>query len=199
MNAAATAASTASALITAASTATANACSSSTVEGGTLAAPGAADGSIANCSGAVTGDANGDRSTGSAGLTMGGTRAKSSRVGCGIRGVTESRAVQAAALSRALDCLKDTGLNTNKGTGKGNLLGFLFHFHRDQFIYKLVLISITMLTESLNSKATKEGVASPNWHPVLLDPFEDGLKKTFAHLEDVPTVKTKVGFVCKIT
>jgi len=56
-----------------------------------------------------------------------------------------------------------------------------------------------MLTESLNSKATKEGVASPNWHPVLLDPFEDSLKKTFAHLEDVPTVKTKVRLVGKIT
>lgn len=50
------------------------------------------------------------------------------------------------------------------------------------------------MIESLNSKSNKEGVASPNWHPILLDPFEDSLKKTFSHLEDVPTVKTKARF-----
>lgn len=42
-------------------------------------------------------------------------RLKTSRSANGIRGFTESRAVQAAALSRALDCLKGTGLGPNKG------------------------------------------------------------------------------------
>ena len=168
-------------LISAASTATANACNPP--EGGVLAAPGAADAAIA------TAETQGDRSTASAGLNMGGARAKSSRVGCGIRGVTESRAVQAAALSRALDCLKDTGLNTSKGAGKGTK-----KTHHNVIVQLLILFSI--FTESLNLKSTKEGVSSPNWHanPILLDPFEDSLKKTFAHLEDVPTVKTKVRF-----
>ena len=43
------------------------------------------------------------------------TRLKIARSTIGIRGFTESRAVQAAALTRALDCLKGTGLGPNKG------------------------------------------------------------------------------------
>lgn len=42
-------------------------------------------------------------------------RTKMNKPANGIRGFTESRAVQAAALSRALDCLKGNGLAPNKG------------------------------------------------------------------------------------
>jgi hypothetical protein len=54
-------------------------------------------------------------STGIATATNRNTRIKIARSTIGIRGFTESRAVQAAALSRALDCLKSTGLGPSKG------------------------------------------------------------------------------------
>ena len=54
--------------------------------------------------------------TGISSATNRNTRTKMTRLTVGIRGFTESRAVQAAALSRALDCLKGTELGQNKGT-----------------------------------------------------------------------------------
>ncbi|KAK4020172.1 period circadian protein [Daphnia magna] len=93
-------------------------------------------------------------------------RLKTSRSANGIRGFTESRAVQAAALSRALDCLKGTGLGPNK--------------------------------ESLTSKCGKEDATSSSWRSII-DPLETSLKKTFAHLEEVPTVKSKDAFIAAIS
>lgn len=100
------------ALISAASTAVANVC---TVEGGNLlATTGPCPSDAAGLSGG-----NGSSAVGcSAGMTTTSglnTRTKLPRSSSGIRGVTESRAVQAAALSRALDCLKGTGLSPSKG------------------------------------------------------------------------------------
>lgn len=101
----------AAALISAASTAVANVCA---VEGGNLlvtAGPCAPDSvGLSGGNGVSVGGSSGMASV--SGLN---TRTKLPRSSNGIRGVTESRAVQAAALSRALDCLKGTGLSPNKG------------------------------------------------------------------------------------
>lgn len=95
----------AAALITASSTAVANVC---TVEGGNLTT------TAGTCSSETTSNTPSGvgNVTSSSSLN---TRSKLPRASSGIRSVTESRAVQAAALSRALDCLKGNGLTPGKG------------------------------------------------------------------------------------
>lgn len=173
----------AAALNSAASTAVANVC---TVEGGNLLntsgpcpsdSTGLSGGNVSSVGGCSAGMAS------ASGLN---TRTKLPRSTSGIRGVTESRAVQAAALSRALDCLKGTGLSPSKGITFTNVT-----FHP----YRLLIFAFHLIPkiESLSSKCGKEDATTSSWRSILIDPLETSLKKTFAHLEEVPTVKSKVN------
>ncbi|XP_046445918.1 period circadian protein-like isoform X1 [Daphnia pulex] len=157
------AAASAAAVISATSLAMANVF---TVEGGDLVTTSGPSPSDSTGFSSGTGASIGG-STGIASATNRNTRIKIARSTIGIRGFTESRAVQAAALSRALDCLKGTGLGPSK--------------------------------ESISSsKCGKEDATTSSWRSII-DPLESSLKKTFAHLEEVPTVKSKEAFIAAIS
>jgi hypothetical protein len=92
------------------------------------------------------------------------TRLKIARSTIGIRGFTESRAVQAAALTRALDCLKGTGLGPNKGV-------FFILFINIYFPMQM-LISIlkqNQLVQSAGKRMQQHRRGDPSsipWNPV---------------------------------
>ena len=174
-------ATTATALNSATATAMANVC---TAEGGALLnATGQCPSDSAGLSGGNGSGSVGCCSAGMASASGLNARTKLPRSTSGIRGVTESRAVQAAALSRALDCLKDTDrLNPGKGKIAQNEIGSVQIAHQ-----------LSLKTESLSSKCGKEDATTSSWRSILIDPLEASLKKTFAHLEEVPTVKSKVS------
>jgi hypothetical protein len=85
-----------------------------TVEGGDLSTTTGPAPSDSTGFSSVTGASIGS-SIGIASANNRNTRLKIAISTIGIWGFTESRAVQAAALTRALDCLKGTGLGPNKG------------------------------------------------------------------------------------